>query len=63
MVGWTNILKEINKEIQKHNIILSKTLQMLERLTKTMESLRNETSDWIKTAKEIEQNIEVINKK
>lgn len=62
LVAWAKLLKEINrvnKEIQKDDIILSKSLEMLKGLTTTMERLRNEPNEWLKIAKEMVESIGV----
>lgn len=62
LVAWAELLKEVNrvnKEIQKNDVILSKSLDMLKGLTKTMERLRKEPNLWLQTAKEIAERIGV----
>ncbi|KAJ8883007.1 hypothetical protein PR048_014846 [Dryococelus australis] len=58
-VAWAELLKEIdrvNKEVQKGDVILSKSIEILKGLINTIETFRN-TSERLKTAKVMAESI------
>ncbi|KAJ8873141.1 hypothetical protein PR048_026758 [Dryococelus australis] len=62
LVALAELLKEIdrvNKEVQKGDIILSRSIGILKGLTNTIERLRNTPSEWLKTVKVMAESIGV----